>query len=334
MSKNIGYLGTGVWGYSLAMLLASKGNHVLVWGIDEEIVHFLKGKREHPKLPGFTAPDNLQFTTNLEEVLQGKDLIVEGVTSSGLREVFNHIKETYVPECPIVLTSKGIEQDTGLLLSDVVAEVLGEEHRKQIGCLSGPSIAQEVLKGLPSSVVCSGYTPEVIALIHETFSTPTFRVYPNPDINGVELGGALKNIIAIACGVSDGMGFGDNAKAALMTRGLHEIRKLAAVKGCKPETLNGLAGMGDLCVTCLSNLSRNYRFGRLIAEGKKPDQAKKEIGMVVEGAYTCRSAMQIAEKHEIEVPITEAVHKLIYEGYSPEEGLNFLLQRATKEEYL
>jgi len=191
-----------------------------------------------------------------------------------------------------------------------------------------------VLQKHPTSVVCSGYTPEVMRLLHEIFSVPYFRVYLNSDINGVELGGALKNIIAIACGVSDGLGFGENAKAALMTRGLHEIRKLAVLKGCQPETINGLAGMGDLCVTCLSKFSRNYRFGTMIAEGLTPDEAKKKIGMVVEGTYTCLSAMQLAEKYKIDVPITEAVYKVVYENLSPEDGVKLLLQRATKEEYL
>lgn len=332
--KKIGYLGTGVWGYSLAYLLASKGYEVLSWSVEKETIVNLKEKREHPKLKGFIAPSNLQFTSNLEEVLRDKDMIVEGVTSAGIRQVFQKIRDTYIPSCPIVLTSKGIEQDTGLLLSEVAIEVLGEPCRSQIGCLSGPSIAQEVLKGFPTSVVCSAYHPDVMLFIRETFSTPTFRVYPNPDINGVELGGALKNIIAIACGISDGLGFGDNAKAALMTRGLHEIRKLAITKGCKSDTLNGLAGMGDLCVTCLSTFSRNYCFGRLIAEGKEPEQAKKEIGMVVEGTYTCLSAMQLAKKAHLELPITEAVHDIVYKGIKPLEAVKRLLQRVTKEEYL
>ncbi len=332
--KKIGYLGAGVWGYTLASLLASKGYMVTAWSIDENAVAHLEEKREHPKIPGFPAPSNLTFTTDLRKALTGKDLIVEGVTSAGIRQVFQKIKDLGVPDCPIILTSKGIEQNTGLLLTDVVLQVLGEDHKNQIGCLSGPSIAQEVLSGHPTSVVCSAYDPAVMSLTHELFSTPTFRVYPNPDINGVELGGALKNIIAIACGVSDGMGFGDNAKAALMTRGLHEMRKLAVTKGCKPETLNGLAGMGDLCVTCLSKFSRNYRFGRLIAEGIDPDAAKKKIGMVVEGTYTCLSAMQLAKKAEIEVPITEAVYKLVYENVSQHDALKWLLQRTTKEEFL
>ncbi len=332
--KKIGYLGAGVWGYCLASLLASKGNSVISWSVEEKAVAYMQEKREHPKLKGFRALPTLSFTTDISKVLDSQDLIVEGVTSAGIRQVFQTVAEVSVPSCPIVLTSKGIEQNTGLLLSDVVLEVLGEEHKNQIGVISGPSIALEVLKGLPSSVVCSAYDPSVMSLIHEVFSTPTFRVYPNSDINGVELGGALKNIIAIACGVSDGLGFGDNAKAALMTRGLHEIRKLAVTKGCKSETLNGLAGMGDLCVTCLSKLSRNYRFGRLIAEGMESEKAKKKIGMVVEGTYTCLSALQLARKANIEVPITESVYKVVYENLSPQEAVKWLLQRATKEEYL
>lgn len=332
--KRIGYLGVGVWGYCLASLLASKGYEVTAWTIESATLNHLEEFREHPKLRGYPAPPQLKFTSNLREALEDKDLVVEGVTSAGVRQVFQKVKETYIPTCPIVLTSKGIEQNTGLLLSEVLIEVLGEKHRSQIGCLSGPSIAEEVLRGLPASVVSSGYDVEVMNLIRDAFSTPTFRVYPNPDINGVELGGALKNIIAIACGASDGLGFGDNAKAALMTRGLHEVRKLAALKGGKPETLNGLAGMGDLCVTCLSTLSRNYRFGRLIAEGLNVEQAKKKIGMVVEGAYTCLSAIQLAKKGDLDLPITEAIYKVLYEGISPHDAVKLLLQRETKEELL
>lgn len=336
MSKilKIGYLGLGAWGYCLAHLLASKGYYVDAWTIDQEIISHLLEKKEHPKVPGHPMPPTLRIEEDLKKVLQGKDLIVEGVTSAGIRQVFQKIKELHIPDCPIVITSKGIEQNTGLLLSEVVLEVFGQQHKKKIGCLSGPSIAEEVIKGSPTSVVCSSYEPEVMVLLREAFSAPTFRVYPNPDINGVELGGALKNIIAIACGMSDGLGFGDNAKAALMTRGLHEMRKLAITKGCKAETLYGLAGMGDLCVTCLSKLSRNYRFGHLIAQGYTPEKAKSKIGMVVEGTYTCLSAIQLAKKEEIELPITEAVYQVVYEHLSPHEAAKLLLKRATKEEYL
>jgi len=333
-NMKIGYLGAGIWGYTLADLLASKGYEVICWSVDHDEIAYLQKHRHHPRLPGRDASATLSFTTKLEEALQHCDLLVEGVTSAGIRAVFTEVKKLGVPNCPIVLTSKGIEQNTGLLLSNVVVSVLGEEHRSQLGCISGPSIAPEVFQRLPASVVCAAYETEVMHKIHQTFSAPTFRVYPNPDIHGVELGGAMKNIIAIACGASDGLGFGDNTKAALMTRGLHEIRRLASVCGCQPETLNGLAGMGDLCVTCLSTMSRNYRFGRLIAEGKTPEQAKQEIGMVVEGAYTCLSAVQLAKKEHIELPIADAVYKVVYEGMNPKEAVKLLLQRTTKHEFL
>ncbi|MCH9610934.1 MAG: Glycerol-3-phosphate dehydrogenase [NAD(P)+] [Chlamydiales bacterium] len=331
----IGYLGAGIWGYTLASLLASKeGYEVVAWSIEEETVRHLEEKREHPRAPGFPVPKGLTFTTNIDDVLHGVDLVVEGVTSAGIRPVFETIKKHHIPDCPIVLTSKGIEQNSGLLLTDVVVEILGQEHRKKIGCLSGPSIAMEVLQGHPTSVTCSGYDEAVMAKVHEAFSTPFFRVYPNGDIDGIELGGAMKNIIAIACGISDGLGYGDNAKAALMTRGLHEIRKLAAMVGCQSETLNGLAGMGDLCVTCLSKYSRNYRFGNLIAQGRKSEEAKSEIGMVVEGTYTCLSAMQLAKKHGVDLPITTAVYKVVYEDVAPQKAVMMLLERATKHEHL
>lgn len=330
----IGYLGLGVWGYTLAHLLASKGYDVVSWSIEKDLVAHLKERGQHPRFPDQPAYPTHRFTTDLKEVLVGKDLVVEGVTSAGLRQVFQSMKETHLPKCPIVITSKGIEQNTGLLLSEVAIEVLGKEARAQIGCISGPSIAPEIIKGLPATVVCSAYNTEVMEIIHKAFSAPTFRVYPNPDIRGVELGGAMKNIIAIACGVSDGLGFGDNTKAALMTRGLHEIRRLAATRKCKPETLNGLSGMGDLCVTCLSTQSRNYRFGRLIAEGKSPEAAKNEIGMVVEGTYTCLSAMQLAKEAKVELPISEMVYKVVYEKLDPKEAVKLLLQRTIKEECL
>lgn len=328
----IGFLGTGAWGYALAYLLASKGYRVVAWG--RRKIKSLYARTEHPKLPGYPPPKTLTFTTHMEEALEKKDLIVEGVTSAGVRQVFQAVKKIGSLQCPVVLTSKGIEQNTGLLLSEVILEIFGSGFRSQIGCISGPSIAAEVLQGLPSSVVCSAYDTALMGYIHEVFSTHTFRVYPNSDISGVEFGGALKNIIAIACGVSDGLGFGDNAKAAIMTRGLHEMRKLSISKGCRAETLNGLAGMGDLCVTCLSTLSRNYRFGRLIAQGFSLEEAKKKIGMVVEGTYTCLSAVQLAAKADIELPITDAVYKVVYEGLSPKDAVKILLQRATKEEFL
>ena len=203
-----------------------------------------------------------------------------------------------------------------------------------VGCLSGPSLADEVVQNLPTSVVCSAYEPAVAKLIQELFTTPTFRIYPNNDIRGVCFGGAMKNIVAIACGIADGLGCGDNTKAALMTRGLHEIKKLSLTKDCKPETLNGLSGMGDLCVTCLSKHSRNYRLGHLIAEGMTPEAAKLKIGMAVEGIYSCVSARQLAHLHKVLVPITEATYSILYEGLDPRVAVKALLTRAIKEEHL
>lgn len=330
----IAYLGAGSWGFCLARLLAKKGHDVVAWAQDPGLVEHINSGGDHPNLPGFKAEGNLKLTLDLKEALDGAEMICEGVTSAGIRPVFEQVMAIGLPNCPIVLTSKGIEQGTGLLLSDVVCSVIGEENRKRVGCVSGPSLAAEVVKEMPTSVVCSGYDTSVIMQIKEAFSTETFRVYPNTDIDGVEFGGAMKNIMAIACGMSDGLGFGDDTKAALMTRGLHEIRKIAVAKGCRSETLNGLAGMGDLCVTCLSSLSRNYRFGNLMAKGRTPDEAKKEIGMVVEGAYCCVSAVELSKKLGIELPISEVVYRIIYEGLTAKEAVKALLSRETKEEHL
>lgn len=330
----IGYLGAGTWGFCLASLLASKGHEVVLWTKESEFAKLLTKKREHPKLHGYKAEESVVFTSDLSEALTGIDVLVESVTSMGIRPVFEKIAELGAPRCPIIITSKGIEQHSCLLLPEVVVDVLGMPYRKFVGCLSGPSHAEEVVAKLPTSIVCSAYEPALMTRIHELFSTPFFRIYPNGDINGVAFGGAMKNIIAIASGISDGLGFGDNTKAALMTRGLHEIRKLSVTKGAKSETLTGLAGLGDLCVTCLSKLSRNYKFGHLIAEGLTPEAAKEKVGMVVEGTYTCVSALQLAEQAHIDVPITQAVYSILYENLNPREAVKNLLQRAIKEEHL
>lgn len=330
----IGYFGAGTWGFSLASLLAAKGHRVVLWGKNADQMKQLQSKREHPKLPGYIADDNVTFTADFTQALEGADVIVESVSSKGIRPVFKRMTEVGKVRCPIIITSKGIEPDSCLLLPEVVLAVMGIECRPQIGCISGPSHAEEVIQKLPTSIVAAAYDPALMLQIHDLFTTPFFRVYPNADINGVCFGGAMKNIIAIACGISDGLGFGDNTKAALMTRGLHEIRKLSAAKGAKIETLNGLSGLGDLCVTCLSRHSRNSRFGRLIGEGLSMEEAQKKIGMVVEGAYTCLSAMQLAEQFQIEVPITQAVHSILYEDMNPSDAVKRLLQRAIKEEHL
>jgi glycerol-3-phosphate dehydrogenase (NAD(P)+) len=324
----VGYLGAGTWGFALACVLAENGHDVVVWTPDPAFAARLQKERVHPKLKEKAAPGNIRFTSHLKEVLEGSEVLVESVTSSGIRPVFTQIGKI---DIPVIVTSKGIEQKTGLLLPEVVAEVIGS---RAVGCLSGPSHAEDIIENLPTSVVCSAYEPDLMKQIQELFATPTFRIYPNADIRGVSFGGATKNIIAIACGISDGLGCGDNTKAALMTRGLHEIKKLCVVKGCNPETLNGLSGMGDLCVTCMSSLSRNYRFGKLIAEGFSPEGARQKIGMAVEGVYTCVSARELAMANAIPVPITEAIYQIVYGDLDPRVAVKLLLQRAIKEEHL
>ena len=324
----IGYLGAGAWGNCLAKLLAEKGHHVKQWIGTMTLEEVLKKEGRE------SSPKNRIFVTDLEEAITDVDIIIESVTSKGLRSVLEKIVASGLMGPPIVLTSKGIEQDSGLLLSEVAIEVLGEDYKLRIGCLSGPSLAAEVERRLPTSVVASSYDPDLMMEICDIFTTPYFRVYPNGDMSAISFGGAMKNIIAIACALSDGLGFGENTKAALMTRGLHEIRKLGEVKGCNPETLNGLSGLGDLCATCLSTSSRNYQFGKHLAQGCTPDEAREKVGMVVEGAYTCVSARQLAHKHGINVPITEAIYSIIYEGVDPKEAVEALLTRAVKQEHL
>ncbi len=330
----IGYLGSGSWGFCLASLLGSLGHDVMLWTARPEYAELLAKKREHPKMPHFKADARVEFTSDLRRTLEGADMLVESVTSMGIRPVCEEILAAGGVTCPFILTSKGIEQNSGLLLPEIVLQVFGESYRSKIGYLSGPSHAEEVIRKLPTSVVCSSYEPELMLQVRDLFQAPYFRVYPNADIAGVAFGGAMKNVIAIACGIADGLGFGDNTQAALMTRGLHEMRKLSVAKGCNPETLNGLSGLGDLCVTCLSKWSRNRRFGHLLTEGLTPQSAREKIGMVVEGAYACISALQLGRKAHIPTPITEAVHAVIYEGLAPRDAVNALLQRAIKEEHL
>ncbi len=331
----VGYLGAGTWGFCLARLLAMKGHEVVSWSISPELVGQLNQGKEHPHLAGRAPAGNMHFTVDIEEAIHNADIIIESVTSQGIREVFRILRDLDIPEnIPICLTSKGIEQNTGLILSDVVQELLGEETKDQVACLSGPSFAAEVSRQLPTAVVVAAYNAQMSAIVADCFTTPYFRVYSNSDVKGVAFGGALKNIIAIACGVSDGLNLGTGARAALMTRGLHEIVRLAKAYGCKQETLYGLSGMGDLFLTCSSSHSRNWNFGKMISEGKTADGAKKTIDMVVEGAYTCISALQLSKKIGIEMPIAEAVASLMSGKSTAQEAVISLMNRTTKEESL
>jgi glycerol-3-phosphate dehydrogenase (NAD(P)+) len=330
----IGYLGAGAWGFCLASLLASKGNTVVSWTKDANAAKQLNENQAHPHLPGHSKIKGMHFTTDMAEALHDADCIVEAVTTAGLRPVFQEVKRIQIPKCPIVITSKGIEQNSGLILPEVAVEIFGESVRPQIALLSGPSYAQEVIKGLPTSVVGAAFDNQTMMFTCEAFTTQTFRVYPNSDIRGVAYAGALKNIIAIACGISEGLGFGYSSKAALMTRGLHEIRKLALAQGCKSETISGLSGLGDVCLTCGSLISRNSRFGYLLAQGMTPKEAEEKIEMVVEGVYTCLSALQISKQLGVPMPITEMVYKIVYEQLPPVEAVKGLMQRTIKEEHL
>jgi len=330
----IGYLGTGAWAFALFALLASKGHKVVVWGRNKELIEKLSKTKEHPKLPGFPCSDSIEFTLDIKKALEGAEFVVEGVTGAGVRPVFSEAKKYLKPNIPIILTSKGIEQGTDLFLSDVLLDVLGPEYKPFVGCLSGPSLAIEILKKFPASVVGAAYEVDTTMRIQEAFSTPYFNVYPNTDIAGVELGGAMKNVIAIACGICTGMGFGDNTKAALMTRGWHEVRRLARHIGCDEATLNGLSGMADLCATCISPHSRNSRLGQLLAQGFDYKAAQAKIGMVIEGAYTCVSAWEMVQRAKIEAPIIEAVYRILQEGLSPRNAVRLLLEKDVKDERL
>lgn len=330
----VGYLGAGAWGFALANLLASKGLKVTCWSIDQQLVNDLNAGDEHPILRGHTCHKNVKMTSSLREAVEGADVIVESVTAKGLRPVAEQVKALNMFNGYFVITSKGIEQESGMILTDVLLDVLGSSFKEKVGCLSGPSYADEVIRKLPTSVVCASYSEKARKLIAEMFTTDFFRVYPNQDLRGVAFGGALKNIIGIACGVAEGLGLGFSARAALMTRGLHEMRKLAVASGCKEETLNGLSGMGDLCVTCSAMTSRNFKFGYLLTQGISVEEAKKKIGMVVEGAYTCVSALKLSKALKIPMPISEAVYAMIYEGIAPKEVVKKLMQREIKEEHL
>jgi glycerol-3-phosphate dehydrogenase (NAD(P)+) len=338
-SMKIAYLGCGSWGYCLATLLASKGFEVVSWTNDSAMAEQLSRGEEHPSLrsaalPG-KKPATWSITTDMAKALHGADMIVEAVTSAGLRPVLNELKHQITSlSIPFVITSKGIEQGTGHILPDVVLSVFGESARPYVGVLSGPGFADEVTLGLPASVVAAAWQEDLMQQICQVFTTAFFRVYPNSDIVGVSYGGALKNIFAIACGIADGLKLGSGAKAALMTRGLHEMRKLAVTCGARGETLNGLSGMGDLCLTCSSSLSRNNRFGMLIAQGYGRKEAEDAIGMVVEGAYTCVAAKELSERVGVTMPITEIIFKILYEGLSPKDAVSLLMQRAIKEEHL
>lgn len=329
--SNISILGAGTWGCALAILLSGKGHDVTIWTKIENEARTLNENRKSMKnLPGAEMPDEVKIILNLEEACKEKDIIVMAVASPFIRstakEASRYIKEGQV----IVNVSKGIEDGTLYTLSEVIRE---EIPQADVAVLSGPSHAEEVSRGVPTTIVVGAATKETAHFIQDNFMTDMFRVYTSPDIIGIELGGSLKNVIALAAGIVDGLGFGDNTKAALMTRGMAEISRLGMKMGGKMETFAGLSGFGDLFVTCTSKHSRNWNAGNLMGQGKTMEEATKQVGQVVEGVNSARAALALAKKNDVEMPIVEQINMVLFEGKSTRDALNDLLNRDRRIEY-
>ncbi|MGR3951764.1 MAG: NAD(P)H-dependent glycerol-3-phosphate dehydrogenase [Chlamydia sp.] len=332
----IGVLGLGAWGFCLAYHLSMQGHTVTAWTRHKELASSLLSGKEHPNIDRSISGLSIHPTTNIEEVIEGSNFLIESVTTSGLREVMTSIERMgYSPlQIPLILTSKGVERPTHYLPPQIIESIFSPEAMKQVVMLSGPSFAQEVVHGLPTAVVCGSSNIEMSEKIAHLFSNPAFRVYPNEDILGVSLGGALKNVIAIASGIADGLELGTGAKAALVTRGLHEMVKLSTAIGGAQQTLYGLSGLGDLYLTCSSPLSRNFRFGKLLSEGFSKKAAEKHIGMVIEGASTATAAFELSEQYSVAMPIMRAVYEVIHNKIEARDAVKALMKRLVKEERL
>ena len=331
----IGVLGAGTWGMALARMLCRTGHEITVWSaLDREIDEF-SVTRVHPNLPGMKIPEEIIFTKEIKEAAQGKDIILFAVPSVFVRSTAARAAE-WIPDGQIIVdVAKGIEPDTHFTLTEVIADELsktpGHDHLRLVA-LSGPTHAEEVALDLPTVIVSASADQQAAAYVQDVFMNTCMRVYTNSDVKGVELCGALKNVIALAAGISVGLGYGDNTKAALMTRGIAEIARLGRAMGCQLETFAGLAGIGDLIVTATSMHSRNNRAGMLIGQGKTPEEAKKEVGMVVEGINALPAAMQLAKEYHVEMPIIEGVNAIVNEGKDPRTAVNQLMNREKKAE--
>lgn len=325
----IGVLGGGSWGIALALLLYKNGHDVTIWSALSNEVEMLDKEREHKMLPGVTIPKDMQVTGEIETVVANKDLLILSVASRFIRATAHKISP-FVPEKQKILNvAKGIEDDTLLTLSKVIEE---EIPRGDIAVLSGPSHAEEVSQGIPTTVVVGAKSKRTAEYIQNLFMNEAFRVYISPDITGIELGGSLKNVVALAAGIADGLGCGDNSRAALITRGIAEISRLGVEMGGNFETFSGLTGMGDLIVTCASMHSRNRRAGILIGQGKSYEEAMAEVKMVVEGVYSAKAAMKLSEKYHVQMPIIEQVNEVLFQGKSPEQAVKDLMLRGKREE--
>lgn len=329
-SDNITILGDGGWGTTLAVLMSRKGYKVRLWGAFPDYVAELCTKRENYKfLKGVKIPAEVDITASAEKAFEGADIIFLAVPSRYLRHVLTRAKHYVGRGQLFVSVSKGIENDTLMRMSEVVGDVLGVED---IAAVSGPTIAMEIAAGMPATLVASSLDESSAKKVQAVLMAGRLRIYTSPDIIGVELGGALKNIIAIAAGICDGMGLGTNAKAALMTRGLAEMIRLGVAMGANRETFSGLSGMGDLITTCMSRDSRNRWFGEQLGKGSKAEDVERQTEMAVEGVPTTKSAYQLAEKYSVEMPITEEIYRVIYEKKDPKRTAADLMGRSPKPE--
>lgn len=326
----VGVLGAGSWGTALSVLLYDNGHQVTIWSIDENEVKMLDEKREHElKLPGVKLADDMAITGDLEAAIRGKDFLVLAVPSPFTRSTARKMKP-YVADGQIIVdVAKGIEESTLMTLSRQIEE---EIPQADVAVLSGPSHAEEVGRKLPTTCVIGAKTRKTAEYLQSMFISRVFRVYTSPDILGIELGGSLKNVIALAAGIADGLGYGDNTKAALITRGIAEISRLGVKMGGKIESFTGLTGIGDLIVTCASVHSRNRKAGYLIGQGKSVREAMDEVKMVVEGVYSAKAAAKLAKKYDVSMPIVEEVNKVLFEGKSPAQAVDDLMQRESRSE--
>lgn len=320
----IGIIGSGTWGVALAFLLYKNGHEIIVWSALPEEITRMKETHRHPHLPDLVLPENMVFTENLEEAMTGRDVLVTAVPSVYVRTTANDMNPFCRYGQVVVNVAKGIEESTLMTLSEILEEEL---PMADVAVLSGPSHAEEVSKGLPTTCVAGARSKRTAEYVQSVFMNEIFRVYTSPDVKGIEIGSSLKNVIALAAGIADGLGNGDNAKAALITRGIAEIARLGTAMGSKFQTFYGLSGIGDLIVTCASMHSRNRRAGILIGQGKTMEEATKEVSMVVEGIYSAKAALALAEKYHITMPIVEQVNSVLFKKKPAKEAVKDLMLR-------
>ena len=328
----ISVIGSGGWGIALTILLYKNGHDLTIWSFDKREAEELKTTRENKtKLPNILLPEDIKVTDNLKEAVDNKDVLILAVPSKAIRSVSKSLKDIIKDNQIIVNVAKGLEEDTLKTMTDIIEEEL-KGKKPQVAVLSGPSHAEEVGKGIPTTCVVSAHNKELTLYLQNIFMNPSFRVYTSPDMLGVEIGGALKNVIALAAGIADGLNYGDNTKAALITRGIKETSLLGVAMGGEQSTFYGLTGLGDLIVTCASMHSRNRRAGILLGQGKTLDEAIKEVNMVVEGVYSAKSALMAAKKYNVEIPIIEQVNAVLFENKNAAEAVNELMIRDKKLE--